>query len=218
MRCPGERRGDSEISERDIAPRSDHRLYVMFLLESARVKPIFRLEYSDIVHPAGFGSNIESLLRKRYPSTKAQVRALIGKMTTNAEELMRDFEDSGEEDGEENNVGYDDGFTGGFSSHGLRPSDPSDAHYRNGGMDLDDDEEEVGDDDEDDAALDKNMREPEDEEETKARVEKMQLGAVGDVRSIASLMKTLEPVLEVSISPRTIPHIMYQLQIYMVEP
>ncbi|KKA30619.1 hypothetical protein TD95_000855 [Thielaviopsis punctulata] len=37
---------------------------------------------------------------------------------------------------------------------------------------------------------------PEDEEETKARVEKMQLGGVKDVRSVASLINTLQPVLE----------------------
>ena len=37
-----------------------------------------------------------------------------------------------------------------------------------------------------------------DEEATKAKVEKMQLGGVDDVRSVAGLMKTLEPVLEVS--------------------
>jgi U4/U6 small nuclear ribonucleoprotein PRP31 len=40
----------------------------------------------------------------------------------------------------------------------------------------------------------------EDEDEAKARVEKMQLGGVDDVRSVASLMKTLEPVIEVSNS------------------
>ena len=40
----------------------------------------------------------------------------------------------------------------------------------------------------------------EDEEETKAKVEKMELGGVDDVRSVAKLMKTLEPVLEVSTS------------------
>ena len=39
----------------------------------------------------------------------------------------------------------------------------------------------------------------EDEEETKAKIEKMQLGGVDDVRSVAGLMRTLEPVLEVSI-------------------
>ena len=36
-----------------------------------------------------------------------------------------------------------------------------------------------------------------DEEARKAKVEKMHLGGVDDVRSVAGLMKVLEPVLEV---------------------
>lgn len=118
-------------------------------------------------------------------------------MTTIADELLNDFEDS---DGEEetNDNFQEDGITDGPSANGLRPVDANEApNY--GGMELDGDEEEVGDQDEDlegDGAI--RGREAEDEEETKARVEKMQLGGVDDVRSVASLMKTLEPVLEVS--------------------
>ncbi|KAF1357085.1 hypothetical protein BDV97DRAFT_343406 [Delphinella strobiligena] len=117
-------------------------------------------------------------------------------MTTIADELLNDFEDSGDEDEVINDGFQDDGITDGPSANGLRPIDPTSAHD-DGGMELDGDEEEV--DDEDvagDTALNTAIREAEDEEETKARVEKMQLGAVGDVRSVAGLMKTLEPVLE----------------------
>jgi hypothetical protein len=46
--------------------------------------------------------------------------------------------------------------------------------------------------------MDDTVKDVEDEEETKAKVEKMQLGGVDDVRSVAGLMKSLEPVLEVS--------------------
>jgi len=114
-------------------------------------------------------------------------------MTTIADELLNDFEDSGgEEDG---NDGFqEDGIIDGPSANGLRPASPMDT----GGMVLDGDEEEVRDEDTDGDVAMNGVGEAEDEEDTKARVEKMQLGAVGDVRSVAGLMKTLEPVLEVS--------------------
>ena len=114
------------------------------------------------------------------------------KMSTLADELLQDFEDSGSEGGEQHNEGL---FAGnedeGLNGHAT--STPS----ANDGMELDGDEEEVQDDDEM-AGMDVVKDEAEDEEETKARVEKMQLGGVNDVRSVAGLMKTLEPVLEVS--------------------
>lgn len=113
-------------------------------------------------------------------------------MTTIADELLNDFEDSG--DDEQLDEGLDqDGLVGLASANGLR-----DATETNVG--LDGDEEEIQDEDmEGDSAM-AGVQEAEDEAETKARVEKMQLGAVGDVRSVAGLMKTLEPVLEVSHS------------------
>lgn len=67
----------------------------------------------------------------------------------------------------------------------------------NGSMELDGDEEEV-DEDEEMAGVNNSGVDVEDEEETKAKVEKMELRAVDDVRSVAQLMKKLEPVLEVS--------------------
>jgi len=114
-------------------------------------------------------------------------------MTTIADELLNDFEDSGGEE-EVNDGLQDDGILDGPSANGLRPASPVDT----GGMELDGDEEEVGDEDHEGDTNMNGTQGAEDEEETKARVEKMQLGAVGDVRSVAGLMKTLEPVLEVS--------------------
>ncbi|KAK5175953.1 U4/U6-U5 snRNP complex subunit prp31, partial [Cryomyces antarcticus] len=65
-------------------------------------------------------------------------------------------------------------------------------------MELDDDEEAVNEDEDlmNNGPADRRTQDAEDEEEAKARIEKMQLGGVSDVRSVASLMKTLEPVME----------------------
>ncbi|WPG99583.1 Hypothetical protein R9X50_00240100 [Acrodontium crateriforme] len=115
-------------------------------------------------------------------------------MTTIADELLNDFDDSGSEQGdagEEHNSGLLE--TDGLSPPAVRGS----AQDGQVGMELDDDEEEV-----DDTALDDGapghlkMDNVEDEEETKARVEKMHLADVGDVRSVARLMRQLEPVVE----------------------
>jgi U4/U6 small nuclear ribonucleoprotein PRP31 len=79
---------------------------------------------------------------------------------------------------------------------------------QNGGMELDDDESEVGDVDEDMLAEGGNgetLESGDNEEEVKAKIEKMQLAGVSDVRSVAGLMKTLEPVLEVSELPSPLP-------------
>ncbi|KAH7160191.1 hypothetical protein B0J13DRAFT_123373 [Dactylonectria estremocensis] len=102
-------------------------------------------------------------------------------MTTVADDLLNDFGSSGDEaeDAENNGLIQEE-----EESHG----DDRDA------MDVDD-----GAADEDDL-LDKkaenDLIDVEDAEATKAKVEKMQLGAVKDVRSVASLMQTMEPVLE----------------------
>jgi U4/U6 small nuclear ribonucleoprotein PRP31 len=117
-------------------------------------------------------------------------------MSTLADELLQDFEDSGSE-GEET-----------LESGGLFPDNEDsksglNGHATNGGMELDGDEEEV-DEDEEMAGMKDVAKDVEDEEETKAKIEKMQLGGVDDVRSVAGLMRTLEPVLEVSYS--FIPH------------
>ncbi|KEQ79739.1 Nop domain-containing protein [Aureobasidium pullulans EXF-150] len=110
-------------------------------------------------------------------------------MATVADELLNDFESDAEDENQES-------LEGDIMTHSiLRPSDPSDAHGE-GGMELDGDEEEPDDEEGDEAAPNGKIQETETEEEARARVEKMDLGAVGDVRSVANLMKTLQPVLE----------------------
>lgn len=114
-------------------------------------------------------------------------------MSTLADELLNDFEDSGSEgEGEAQN---------GFLQDEQNPAVEKSKLERNGTeMDVDEDADE----DEEMANGDalKELEDADDENEAKARVEKMQLGAVDDVRSVAGLMKTLEPVLEVSLSSK----------------
>ncbi|GAB0132352.1 hypothetical protein EsDP_00000792 [Epichloe bromicola] len=98
-------------------------------------------------------------------------------MSTVADELLNDFGSSGDEAEENENDGL-----------------IHDETHQNGdrdAMDVDGETDEF-----DDAAEGGEMKDAEDTEATKAKVEKMQLGAVKDVRSVASLMATLEPVLE----------------------
>lgn len=122
-------------------------------------------------------------------------------MSTLADELLNDFEDSGSE-GEAENGGlvpdHDEASTG--LQHVAKSNGEHGGHQDEGAMELDGDEEEV---DEEDAAMggtaDAVADDLNDEEATKAKVEKMELGAVDDVRSVAGLMKTLEPVLEVCL-------------------
>jgi len=110
-------------------------------------------------------------------------------MSTLADELLQDFEDTdGSEAGDDQ---QDVGFLNG------------DRSLRDVGMDGDDSEDEEKDVDMD--APDGDVVETTDDpEEAKVKVEKMQLGGVRDVRNVAGLMKTLEPVLEVS-NPSELP-------------
>lgn len=116
-------------------------------------------------------------------------------MSTLADELLNDFEDSGSEgDNEQQNGFLQD--TASPPEAGLLNGQPL-ASINGMVMDVDEEDE---DEDEDDEMVDRGMAgrdAPEDEEEAKAKVEKMQLGGVNDVRNVAGLMKTLEPVLEV---------------------
>lgn len=129
-------------------------------------------------------------------------------MSTLADDLLNDFADSGSEgEGEQQNGLLHDEATPPASGIVNGHSRKSTSVDQDGGMELDDDEAEVGDDDEE--MLSANVLkgddvEVEDEEEAKAKVEKMQLGSVNDVRSVAGLMKTLEPVLEVGL-PFSVP-------------
>ncbi|KAI1165128.1 hypothetical protein F5B18DRAFT_216357 [Nemania serpens] len=120
-------------------------------------------------------------------------------MSTLADELLQDFEDSGSEHGDDRDNG------------GLELDDGpalSNGHARDGGDDMmldgggDDDEEEgegeEPDEDEDMGGVgvdDGIVNAMEDEEAAKARVEKMHLGHVKDVRKVTSVMDRLEPLL-----------------------
>jgi U4/U6 small nuclear ribonucleoprotein PRP31 len=115
-------------------------------------------------------------------------------MSTLADELLQDFEDSGSEGEEQQSeILFPDNEERRSGLNGTATSRSG----ANGSMELDGDEEEV-DEDEEMAGVNDSGIDVEDEEETKAKVEKMDLGGVDDVRSVARLMKTLEPVLEVS--------------------
>lgn len=113
-------------------------------------------------------------------------------MSTLADELLQDFEDSGSEgEGQQNEALFPD--------EDRVDENKAVALKANGeGMELDGDEEEV--EDEEMGGVGDSGIDVESEEETKAKVEKMKLGGVDDVRSVAKLMKTLDPVLEVSTS------------------
>ena len=119
-------------------------------------------------------------------------------MTTIAEDLLNDFESDDENDQEQQNGEL---FADhGYSDEGLGDPTRNLAGASNGDhMELEGDEEQQDDEDPDAAAPSHlKMEDAEDEEEAKARIEKMQLASVSDVRSVAGLMKQLEPVMEVS--------------------
>lgn len=109
-------------------------------------------------------------------------------MSTVHEDLLNDFGSSGDEadDGEDN---------------GLQLNDESEANQDGGdSMDVDT----PGGDGNDDGSnhdASKNgagVNDVGDDEGAMEKIEKMQLGNVKDVRSVASLMQKLEPILEVS--------------------
>lgn len=112
-------------------------------------------------------------------------------MSTLVDELLQDFEDSGSEQGDERNEDDLLGDGDAVATHGARAAGDKDL---DGDMDLDGGEGE--DEDMEMGGFDAGKKAPEDPEEAKARIEKMQLKGVNDVRSVAGLMKTLEPVLE----------------------
>lgn len=123
-------------------------------------------------------------------------------MATVADELLNDFEDSGSE----NEDGTLDAPADGLDAPGTNGLRGIESNGDTEGMILDGDEE---DDDEDGKNGDTEPQRPgaeaEDENEAKQRVEKMQLKAVGDVRSVASLMSQLSPVLERIAHYRNLP-------------
>ena len=116
-------------------------------------------------------------------------------MATLADELLNDFDDTSSEVDEQNRNEFledDANNAQGDASRNGRGGSTS-------AMELDGDEEEPPD-DEDELGAQNNATDRQDapdEEEIKKRVEKMKLGSVSDVRNVAGLMKTLQPVLEV---------------------
>lgn len=120
-------------------------------------------------------------------------------MATLADELLNDFEDSGSESDEHNQNAFLEDNVASAQDDTPRNGRPDSTP----GMELDGDEEEIPDAEEELAAQNNttDLKDAPDEEETKARVEKMKLGGVSDVRNVAGLMKTLQPVLEVRYIP-----------------
>lgn len=123
-------------------------------------------------------------------------------MATLADELLHDFDDSdaeGENGIDEAVEDVEPGEAAQETNRKRRRRDSDDVAAN--GMELDDDEEEVGDPDDLMAHSSAKAAEDaaEDHEEAKARIEKLQLKGVDDVRSVAGLMKKLSPVLEVRL-------------------
>ena len=112
-------------------------------------------------------------------------------MSTLADELLQDFEDLGS-DAE---AAPDDVHDGGEAS--------PPANGIVGDMSEGEDQEDEEMEDATDEA--KAVGAMDDAEEAKTKVEKMKLGVVKDVRSVATLMDTLVPILEVSFNPPCAP-------------
>ncbi|ETN36243.1 uncharacterized protein HMPREF1541_08520 [Cyphellophora europaea CBS 101466] len=118
-------------------------------------------------------------------------------MATLADELLNDFEDSASEQGDENNE-FQPGDENGETSNGLKHEEGMEVDANEDEMEGAEEEEEArrrigGDDDLEDA------------DDAKAKVEKMKLGGVSDVRNVAGLMKQLQPVLEKIAHYQSIP-------------
>lgn len=122
-------------------------------------------------------------------------------MSTLADELLNDFEDSGSEGEADRRNGFLHDEPSSPPPSATRQSSTLNSSTEGIVMDVDEEE----DDDEDDdmelgnggSRVSDSVEPAEDEEEAKAKVEKMHLGGVSDVRNVAGLMRTLEPVLEV---------------------
>jgi U4/U6 small nuclear ribonucleoprotein PRP31 len=109
-------------------------------------------------------------------------------MATLADELLNDFEDDRDETNDQENGFHDE-------AGDQRDEVHASTDYHDGDeAEMEDADEEIA------AAQDSNTLDTaDDEEETKAKIEKMRLGGIRDVRNVAGLMKLLEPVLEVSV-------------------
>lgn len=116
-----------------------------------------------------------------------------------ADELLADFED--DSDGEEEKETLHDALntTLDLYSNGKATKEGADDMAVDRDDEEDEDEDMSDGDGEPGGEQDSTVDDMEDEDQTKARVEKMQLGQVEDVRNVAGLMKVLEPILEVCI-------------------
>ncbi|KLU87561.1 pre-mRNA-processing factor 31, partial [Magnaporthiopsis poae ATCC 64411] len=106
-------------------------------------------------------------------------------MSTLVDELLQDFEDSASDNGgdrsdrdDNDGLGDEEGAALMGGGGGMMDIDPND-------MASSDEDEEMG-----------GVDRTDDPEEMKAKVDKMELRGVDDIRTVATLMKTLEPVLE----------------------
>ncbi|EME49138.1 hypothetical protein DOTSEDRAFT_58394 [Dothistroma septosporum NZE10] len=117
-------------------------------------------------------------------------------MATIADELLNDFEDSGDENEQEQVGDQYFGESNDASSAPIGSAEPGCISHE--GMELDGDEEAPDEEGLDAANVPSHSKKDEDEteEEIKARVEKMEMQSVSDVRSVAGLMKQLDPLLE----------------------
>lgn len=140
-------------------------------------------------------------------------------MSTLADELLNDFEDSGSEGEADRQNGFlHDAPSPPASSSATGHRQSASTNGAAGVMVLDVDEE-YDDDDEEmmngDTLASGMLEDAEDEEEAKAKVEKMQLGGINDVRNVAGLMKTLEPVLQVGVLFLTLCQLYVKLKVYI---
>ncbi|KAH6659897.1 Prp31 C terminal domain-containing protein [Truncatella angustata] len=114
-------------------------------------------------------------------------------MSTLADELLNDFEDSGSEQGDpQDDLGLDGEDSSVRQANGHSKDDDDD-------MVLDGDEEPPEEEDQEMSGLNAAAIHPmDDPDEAKAKVEQMQLGSVKDVRKVTKVMDRLEPLLKVS--------------------
>lgn len=123
-------------------------------------------------------------------TTRASSRDL--KMATLADELQNDFADSGSEDGIDEN------------RHSLSPAyngqrRPSKSVGEDGEMELDDDNGDIDDDEDLEMRAENGLSDyAEDKEKAKPKIHTSE---PKDMRTVASFMKSMEPVLEVGDSP-----------------
>ena len=114
-------------------------------------------------------------------------------MSTLADELLQDFEGSESEAGDDHF--NDDGFPRSGLDINTWPSGDTMDMDAADGNDSDSEAEDNGIQGPEETGLVSDEESP---EEVKTRIEKIQFNGVRDIRTVASLSKTLDPVLEVS--------------------